>query len=151
MKKMTTAGVAFAAALILAACGQGSGTAASTELSASESTTQSTTASSADQEEASETIFKGTIQEDAATGSDDTIQVFLKDVEAVADDDDMVKNFQNDGVILHVPIAAFDGEVTELAKGTTVEVTLQGLPIMTMSIPPQIPGNSIKQVTIVSE
>lgn len=151
MKKMTTAGVAFAAALILAACGQGSGTAAITELSASESTTQSTTASSADQEEASETIFKGTIQEDAATGSDDTIQVFLKDVEAVADDDDMVKNFQNDGVILHVPIATFDGEVTELAKGTTVEVTLQGLPIMTMSIPPQIPGNSIKQVTIVSE
>ncbi|WP_312540865.1 hypothetical protein [Enterococcus sp.] len=152
MKKMTTIGVAFVAAVILTACGQGSGTAAtSTELSEAQSTTQSTTSSTA-QEEASETmIFRGTIQQEATTGSDDTIQVFLKDVEAVEDSEDVVKNFENDGVILHVPIAAFDGDVTDLSKGTVVEATLQGLPIMTMSIPPQIPGNSIKQVTIVSE
>ncbi|WP_430612446.1 hypothetical protein [Enterococcus sp. DIV0876] len=149
MKKMTTAGVALVAAIILAACGQGTSTASSSDTTIT-STTDATMVSSTTQEEASETIFTGTIQEDASTGNDDTIQVFLKEVESVQDDDDIVKSFQSDGVILHVPVAAFDGEVTELAKGSKVQVTLQGLPIMTMSIPPQIPGNSIKQLTIVA-
>ena len=53
-------------------------------------------------------------------------------------------------MILHAPQESFEGqEVSELTKGTTVQVTLSGLPVMTMSIPPQVPGNSIKTVEIV--
>ncbi len=61
------------------------------------------------------------IQEDARAGSDDTFQLFLKDVAAVEDEDQVVQSFQNDGVILHVPVEAYSGEIEELVEGDKVK------------------------------
>jgi hypothetical protein len=143
MKKLTILGLLLTT-VFLASCGsQPSANSEASETSSSETSTSSTVESEAT------TIFTGVIQEDATAGDSDTFQVFLNDIEAVDDQETIVPNFQTDGVILHVPQEAFSGEMADLVKGTKVQVTLQGLPIMTMSIPPQVPGNSIQTIEII--
>ena len=128
MKKLTILGLALTT-LLLASCGSPSDNDSMSETTKNdESTTNSTVESEAT------TIFTGVLQEN---------------IEAVDDQETIVPNFQTDGVILHAPQESFEGQVSELTKGTTVQVTLSGLPVMTMSIPPQVPGNSIKTVEIV--
>ena len=142
MKKLTILGLALTATVLLASCGSQSDSGTSKTTKNSESTANSTVESEAT------TIFTGVLQENAKAGDNETIQLFLNDIEAVDDQETIVPNFQTDGVILHAPQESFDGEVSDLTKGKTVQVTLTGLPVMTMSIPPQVPGNSIKTVEI---
>lgn len=143
MKKLTILGLALTT-LLLASCGSPSDNDSMSETTKNDgSTTNSTVESEAT------TIFTGVLQENATAGDNETIQIFLNDIEAVDDQETIVPNFQTDGVILHAPQESFEGQVSELTKGTTVQVTLSGLPVMTMSIPPQVPGNSIKTVEIV--
>lgn len=106
-------------------------------------TTQSTTTST-QEGETMKTHFTGKIVEEIEGNSaDQTVRIFLKELEAISDPETILPNFQ-EGVILHVP----EEKMPDAKKGSTVDVVLQGIPIMTMSIPPQIPGNSIEQVTI---
>lgn len=147
MKKLTILGLALTA-LLLASCGSQSDNHSTNETTKNdESTTNSTTNSTVESQ--ATTIFTGVLQENATAGDNETIQIFLNDIEAVDDQETIVPNFQTDGVILHAPQKSFEGQISELTKGTTVQVTLTGLPVMTMSIPPQVPGNSIKTVEIV--
>lgn len=94
------------------------------------------------------TVFTGVLQEDAKAGTGDTITLFIKEVTAVEDPEDIVKSFQNDGVILH---PAADKASLDWKQGQQIKVTVAGLPIMTMSIPPQLPGNSVDQVELVAD
>lgn len=96
------------------------------------------------------TVFSGVLTGDAKEVPEQkAVQIFLKEVKAIEDQENIVKSFEGDGVILNTPTELLkELPTSELVKGTQVEVTLKGLPIMTMSIPPQIPGNSIVAIEI---
>lgn len=114
------------------------------------STQESTTASSSAEVASDASVFTGVLAEEATTSADGSIQLKLTDVEAINDPEEISKSFANDGVILNVSeeqfAASFDAN--DYKTGATVRFTLQGMPIMTMSIPPQIPGNSIQTVEL---
>lgn len=133
--------------LALNACGSTSST-KSSESSAS-STSNSNTDSSKEQGIMS-SIFTGTLVEDATVNDDEskTVRLVLEKIEAVEDPGKIIASMKSDGVILNVPkeIFAKDLNENELVAGTKIQFTLTGLPIMTMSIPPQIPGDSISLV-----
>ncbi|MGG5317207.1 hypothetical protein [Enterococcus sp. AZ072] len=101
---------------------------------------------------AMKTVFTGEITSSFTTESDPSmVSVVLRSVEAVSDPDSIVPAFENDGVIIHVSTDNL-GELTpeQLSEGSRIQCTLKGLPIMTMSIPPQLPGNSIEKIELVS-
>lgn len=98
------------------------------------------------------TIFTGKITSSFTTESDSSVlSIVLHSVEAVHDPDAIVAAFQKDGVIVHVPTDHL-GEITpeQLSEGTIIQCTLKEVPVMTMSIPPQLPGNSVEKIAIIS-
>lgn len=102
--------------------------------------------------EETKSIFMATLVEDAKANEDagKTFRLVLTDVKVVQDPEGIEKQFKNDGVILNITDRQLHAGQTmaDFASGKTVTVTLKGLPIMTMSIPPQIPGNSIDDVKV---
>lgn len=137
--------------LFLGACtsNQEKSTKESSETSMSSQQQESTDDSSKSNEEES-SIFTGTLLEDAVKNDtvDESIRLVLDDVEAVKDPEEILNSLKNDGVILNVSEDQFSEGTTEenLKKGDQVQFTLTDVPIMTMSIPPQIPGASIVKV-----
>lgn len=95
-------------------------------------------------------IFTGILTDDAELndGNDKTIRLVLKDIEAIEDPDEMEKSMKNDGVVLNISEDQLANNLTEkeLKKGDKVQFSLKSMPVMTMSIPPQIPGMSIKSI-----
>ena len=96
--------------------------------------------------------FTAILIDDASENEDTqkTIRLSLSEVKAIEDPENILPMMQSNGVILNVTTEQF-GEETSLAtlkKGTEISFVLNGLPIMTMSIPPQIPGSAVDQVTI---
>lgn len=136
--------------LALGACGsnQDKSTKESSETSMSSQEQQSTDNSQLNEQ--SESIFTATLTEDAVKNDtvDQSIRLVLDDVKAKEDPDEILNSFKNDGVILNVAEDQFADGTTEetLKKGDQVRFTLKANSIMTMSIPPQIPGNSIIKV-----
>lgn len=158
MKKFKMAMACAAALVVLGACGQGnntvesSDTSMSTEQSTSQSTSNSTAGSS--EEVSGTSVFSGVLVEDAnATDSDNSIRISLNEVEAVSDPEEMLASFQSNGVILNAQEEQLAEGLTvdQLKAGDKVQFTLAEMPIMTMSIPPQIPGNSITLIEKVEE
>lgn len=92
------------------------------------------------------TIFTGVMQAEGSSEETDHQRIFLKEVAAVEDPEKIVNSFTNDGVVL---LVTKEKVPADLKAGDKVQVTLTGLPIMTMSIPPQLPGQAISEVTIV--
>lgn len=134
----------FASLTLLAACSR-----------PAEDQTSATSASSTNQtteEKAMETVFTGEITQSVISETDSSIlQLTLQSVQAITDSENIVPAFETDGVVLNVPIEKLSTEPDALTVGSTVTCTLKGLPIMTMSIPPQIPGNSIEKVELVAD
>ena len=136
--------------LALGACGsnQDKSTKESSETSMSSQEQQSTDNSQSNEQ--SESIFTATLTEDAVKNDtvDQSIRLVLDDVKAEEDPEEILNSFKNDGVILNVAEDQFANETSEetLKKGDQVRFTLKANSIMTMSIPPQIPGNSIIKV-----
>ncbi|MHC5267671.1 hypothetical protein ACYSNO_00585 [Enterococcus sp. LJL98] len=129
MKKIFQVSILVFAVSLLGACST------SKETKSDASTTPISTT-----EEEVRTIFTATVE--LVTNLDDkneTTQILLKDVQSVEDPDEVTPSFQ-EGVALNVSPELLDFDVKE---GDQVKVTLDRLAIMTMSIPPQIPGNSI--------
>lgn len=120
-----------------------------TDSSTPKQTENSSTVDSSNQTENVKTVFTGVIQENAESSDTDSVQVFLKEVKPVEDQEDIVKSFKSDGVILNIPQEVLTVSKEELTKGKTLKVTLQGIPVMTMSIPPQLPGRTIEQIELV--
>lgn len=146
--------LALAATIILiGACGVNDKKSKDSESSQSEITLESSTSTEdtkAKVNEGETSIFTGVLTADAELndGEDKTIRIVLNDIEAVEDPDDMEKTMKNDGVVLNISEDQLASGLTEkeLKKGDKVQFSLNGMPVMTMSLPPQIPGMSIKSV-----
>lgn len=137
MKKIFQASVLLFAAGLLTACSTPQAS------KSNESTAQSTTEVSTTEEEEAVTIFTATVE--SVTQLEDqsaSTQILLKEVKAVDDPEEVTMSFQ-DGVALNVEAKTLDFEVKE---GDKVKVSLHHPAVMTMSLPPQIPGNSIISV-----
>lgn len=121
--------------LLLTACGN---------QSTNDEQTAETTSNSLAQDQS---VFTGTVEEVAESEDEDQIvRVKLVDVKAKIDPENIGTSFENDGVILNAPADKIKPNMDALSEGSEVELTLAKTPVMTMSLPPQIPGNSIIQV-----
>lgn len=147
MKKSAVLLSAAFTLLIFAACGISNGTESkeSSKQASAESTNQSSK-----EHAAAQSIFLATLSEDAVKNDtvDQSIRVVLTNIKAEQDPESMVDSFKNDGVILNVgeDQLASGTTLATLKKGDQVKFILTESPVMTMSIPPQIPGNSIVEV-----
>ncbi|OYS23573.1 hypothetical protein CBF73_07890, partial [Lactobacillus taiwanensis] len=92
--------------------------------------------------------FKGEI-ESIDDSVDDTIQIKVVNVDEIEDPENIGTSFDNDGVTLNVSNDQLVGGKESFQKGDEIKFTLKEKPIMTMSIPPQIPGNSIVEVRVI--
>lgn len=144
MKKFLLLLGALISVFSLSACASGSA-------DQSEESSEAAVSESSSTEEM-KSIFTATLVEDAKANEDagKTYRLVLTDVKAVQDPEGIEKQFKNDGVILNITDRQLHAGQTmaDFTSGKTVTVTLKGLPIMTMSIPPQIPGNSIDDVKV---
>lgn len=121
--------------LLLTACGN---------QSTNDGQTTETTSNSSTHDQS---IFTGTVDEVTESDEEDQIiRVKLVDVKAKIDPENIGTSFEHDGVILNAPEEKIKPSVDALSEGTEIELTLAKTPVMTMSLPPQIPGNSIIQV-----
>ncbi|MHC5216125.1 hypothetical protein ACYSNR_05615 [Enterococcus sp. LJL128] len=154
MKKIKLIACIVGTVLLLAACGTGSDKSKeSSEANMSDHSTNDKTAEQSDETSASsniqgtQSVFTGVLTTGAAE-TDGTVRITLTSVEAVEDPETILPMMESDGVILNAGENQLAEGLTlnELQEGDKIRFTLTGLPIMTMSIPPQIPGNSIKQI-----
>ena len=120
-----------------------------TSMSSRKNQATNETTNTKDKEE-TESVFKAVLVEDAKKNDtvDQSTRLVLKEVEAVEDPENIIDMMKNDGVILNVSKEQLAAEMTEsdLKTGDKIQFTLVGLPAMTMSIPPQVVGNSVIKV-----
>ena len=91
-----------------------------------------------------QSIFVGTIESiTQVEAEEETIQLKLVDVMAKEDPANMGTSFSNDATAEKISV-----DINELKIGDKVQFTLVEMPIMTMSIPPQVPGDSIIDVSL---
>lgn len=93
-----------------------------------------------------QSIFNGEI-ENISEMDDSTIQIKVINVKKIKDSENIESSFTNDGVILNVSEEQLKDGKERFKKGDQIKIVLAENPIMTMSIPPQIPGNSIVEVS----
>ena len=130
--------------MLLGAC-----TTTDTESTKSELMVESTNSMSTTREEKIVTIFTARIESVMELETHESaVQILLTDVEAVQDSENATTSF-NDGVTINVDPATLDFNFNDLKAGDKLKVSLDHPAIMTMSIPPQIPGNSILSVELV--
>lgn len=130
--------------MLLGAC-----TTTDTASTKSELMVESTNSMSTTREEEIVTIFTARIESVMELETHESaVQILLIDVEAVQDSENATTSF-NDGVAINVDPATLDFNFNDLKAGDKLKVSLDHPAIMTMSIPPQIPGNSILSVELV--
>ena len=130
--------------MLLGAC-----TTTDTDSTKSELMVESTNSMSTTREEKIVTIFTARIESVMELETHESaVQILLTDVEAVQDSENATTSF-NDGVAINVDPATLDFNFNDLKAGDKLKVSLDHPAIMTMSIPPQIPGNSILSVELV--
>lgn len=119
------------------------------EISTESSTPESAVATPTDEHTAS---FTGIVSEPVSVDSaqSDVVIVKLKDVQAINDPQNILPSFTNDGVTLNAAKSQFRPEFVQdhYQEGTKITFELEEQPMMTMSIPPQILGRSIKQISL---
>lgn len=149
MKKISVITILLGALLFLSACGSNEKMASKSGETSQASTTSEMMESTSKMDKKL-SVFTGSLVEDTTQNEDEgkTIRLVLEKIEAVEDPDQVINTMKADGVVLNVTTDLFaDGlDETKLVAGDKIRFTLTGLPIMTMSIPPQIPGNSISLV-----
>ncbi|WP_207694286.1 hypothetical protein DOK67_0002367 [Enterococcus sp. DIV0212c] len=122
---------------------------AETSMSSKKDQTNETTSSNENKQKET-SIFTAILAEDAKKNEtvDQSTRLVLNQVESVKDPEEIVGMMKNDGVILNVSNEQLVDGITEadLKTGDKVQFTLVGLPAMTMSIPPQVAGNSVIKV-----
>lgn len=117
-----------------------------------EDVSEATEESIVETQTASETVWHAVVKEDA-TKSQETIMVMIEQIDPIRDSEEIFKMVGEQGVQLNISEDQLkDGlTVDELKKGESVSVTLSETPIMTNSLPPQIPGNSVVAVSKVNK
>lgn len=151
MKKIAIAVITIVTLISLGACTKNKQDSAKEreETSMPSKKSEETDATSHNKEQ-SKSIFKATLIEDAKRNEtvDKSLRLVLNEVEAIEDPEKIIGMMKNDGVILNVSNEQLADGVTEneLKKGDKIQFTLAGLPAMTMSIPPQVVGNSVVKV-----
>ncbi|MGM9903706.1 hypothetical protein A5844_000778 [Enterococcus sp. 10A9_DIV0425] len=140
MKAIFTGLLAAGVLLTLTGCGNEEDRAGSIDSISAESTANSSS------DEQKESIYVGKI-ESITEAEGGVYQIFIVDVEEKEDPDNIVSSFSNDGVILNASTEQIAGGIDSLKVGEQVEFKLVEMAIMTMSIPPQVPGNSIIEIT----
>ena len=144
MKKIINGSLILFSVMLLGAC-----TTTDTESTKSELMVESTNSMSTTREEEIVTIFTARIESVTELETHESaVQILLIDVEAVQDSENATTSF-NDGVAINVDPATLDFNFNDLKAGDKLKVSLDHPAIMTMSIPPQIPGNSILSVELV--
>ncbi len=144
MKKIINGSLILFSVMLLGAC-----TTTDTESTKSELMVESTNSMSTTREEEIVTIFTARIESVMELETHESaVQILLIDVEAVQDSENATTSF-NDGVAINVDPATLDFNFNDLKAGDKLKVSLDHPAIMTMSIPPQIPGNSILSVELV--
>lgn len=144
MKKIINGSLILFSVMLLGAC-----TTTNTESPQSESMVESNNSMSTTKEEEIVTIFIATVESVTELETQESaVQILLTDVEAVQDSENATTSF-NDGVAINVDPATLDFDFNDLKAGDKLKVSLDHPAIMTMSIPPQIPGNSILSVELV--
>lgn len=144
MKKIINGSLILFSVMLLGAC-----TTTNTESTQSESMVESNNSMSTTKEEEIVTIFTATVESVTELETQESaVQILLTDVEAVQDSENATTSF-NDGVAINVDPATLDFDFNDLKAGDKLKVSLDHSAIMTMSIPPQIPGNSILSVELV--
>ena len=140
MKKIINGSLILFSVMLLGAC---------TTITDTESTVESTNSMSTTREEEIVTIFTARIESVTELETHESaVQILLIDVEAVQDSENATTSF-NDGVAINVDPATLDFNFNDLKAGDKMKVSLDHPAIMTMSIPPQVPGNSILSVELV--
>ena len=142
MKAILTGLVAAGLLFTLTGCGNEEGSTGSIDSINAESTVE--TDSSTEQKQS---VFTGTI-ESFGEAEGDVYQITIKDVKEIEDPANIGSSFSNDGVILNASVDQITGGVDSLKEGEKVEFKLVEMAVMTMSIPPQVPGNSIIEITV---
>lgn len=97
-----------------------------------------------------QSIFNGEI-ESISEPDDSTIQIKVINVKEIKDSENIGSSFTNDGVILNASEEQLKDGKKAFEKGDQIEIVLVENSIMTMSIPPQIPGNSIVEIARIEE
>ena len=144
MKKIINGSLILFSVILLGAC-----TTTNTESTQSESMVESSNSMSTTKEEEIVTIFTATVESVTELETQESaVQILLTDVEAVQDSENATTSF-NDGVAINVDPTTLDFDFNDLKAGDKLKVSLDHPAIMTMSIPPQIPGNSILSVELV--
>lgn len=126
----------------LTGCGNGEVSIGSIDSINTESTAETNTSA-----EAKQSIFTGKIER-VTISEDKTIHVQVSNVVGKSDPGNIATSFAHDDVILNAKGSQIKGGVETLEVGKMVVFTLVKMPSMTMSIPPQVPGNSIIEITI---
>ncbi|MBF8808104.1 MAG: hypothetical protein IC227_07005 [Enterococcus lacertideformus] len=95
-----------------------------------------------------QSIFQGEI-ENITEAVESTVHIKVVNIQEIEDPENIGTSFENDGVTLNATIEQLYGGKEVFHKGDQVQFILTDKPVMTMSIPPQIPGNSIIEVSVV--
>ena len=97
-----------------------------------------------------QSIFNGEI-ESISEPDDSTIQIKVINVKEIKDSENIGSSFTNDGVILNASEEQLKDGKEAFEKGDQIEIVVVENSIMTMSIPPQIPANSIVELARIEE
>lgn len=141
MKKYILAAMLSIFGLAIVGCGQ-------TSNNEAESSSEATS-SSKKEEEQEQVKYKGIVKED---GLKEEQQIVLSSLKQTKESDNPV--YFDEVILLVEGVPILDEKtskkrlVEDIKAGTTITVFLVPEPIMTMSIPPQIPGNSIVEILI---
>ena len=153
MKKASVSLALIVTIMLIGACGMSEGKKNELDTSQNQITVESSLNSNDTKKNSAKdnaSIFTGVLATDAELndGSEKSIRLVLKDIEAISDPDGMEKTMKNDGVILNISENQLADGLTEanLKKGDKLKFSLNSMPVMTMSLPPQIPGMSIQLV-----
>ncbi|MGY3703656.1 hypothetical protein BW731_10410 [Vagococcus martis] len=148
MKKMVIGSVLLGSVFVMSGCTSGLNTSAS-EGQTTKRTGEISTSTTNEINYESNPIFEGRLIGDPVIDKNSVILSF-ESVDAVNDPESIHDVLDSNGVVLNVDKTIFDKtkHKEKFKQGALVEFTLTKTPALTYSIPPQVPGDSIKSVQI---
>lgn len=148
MKKMIIGSMLLSSVFVISGCSSGLSTSAS-EGQTTKRTVEISTSTTNEINYESNPIFEGRLISDPVIDKNAVILSF-ESVDAVNDPESIHDVLDSNGVVLNVDKTIFDKtkHKEKFKQGALVEFTLTKTPALTYSIPPQVPGDSIKSVQI---